>query len=81
MQRCSFRSWLMGLNPNIGGSLELLANPVAIAELAVDKQATTLLMPIAARRALNNLPDEIWTKLSIEFYSETTDAVFKSLTE
>lgn len=66
---------------NLGGSLELLANPVAIAELAVDKQATTLLMPIAARRALNDLPDEIWTKLSIEFYSEPTDAVFKSLTE
>lgn len=66
---------------NLGGSLELLANPVAIAELAMDKQATTLLMPIAARRALNDLPDEIWTKLSIEFYSEPTDAVFKSLTE
>jgi ATP-dependent Lon protease len=38
---------------NLGGSVELPANPVAIAELAVDKQAATLLMPVACRRALN----------------------------
>ena len=66
---------------NLGGSLERLGNPVAIAELAADKQASTLLMPVAARRALIDLPDEIWTKLSIEFYSEPIDAVFKSLME
>jgi ATP-dependent Lon protease len=66
---------------NLGGSLEMLQNPVAIAELAVDKQATTLLMPVAARRALNDLPDDIWTKLNIEFYSDPTDGVFKALME
>ena len=64
---------------NLGGSIEPLANPVAIAELAVDKQATTLLMPVAARRALNDLPDDLWTKVNIEFYRDATDAVFKSL--
>jgi ATP-dependent Lon protease len=41
---------------NLGGSIEMIANPVAIAELAVDKQAQTLLMPVSARRALNDLP-------------------------
>lgn len=66
---------------NLGGSIEMLPNPVAIAELAVDKKATTLLMPISARRALNDLPDELWTKISIEFYSDPTDAVFKGLIE
>ena len=66
---------------NLGGSMEMLQNPVAIAELAVDKQATTLLMPVAARRALNDLPDDIWTKVNIEFYSDLADAVFKSLLE
>ena len=66
---------------NLGGSVEMLPNPVAIAELAVDKQATALLMPVSARRALNDLPDELWTKISIEFYSDLTDAVFKGLTE
>jgi ATP-dependent Lon protease len=66
---------------NLGGSVELIPNPVAIAELAVDKQATTLLMPVAARRALNDLPDELWTKINIEFYSDPADGVFKALLE
>ncbi len=66
---------------NLGGSLDLIPNPVAMAELAVDKQAATLLMPVAARRALNDLPDEIWTKLNIEFYADPADGVFKALLE
>jgi ATP-dependent Lon protease len=66
---------------NLGGSVELVPNPVAMAELAVDKQAATLLMPVSARRALNDLPDDLWTKVNIEFYSEPSDAVFKSLDE
>jgi ATP-dependent Lon protease len=66
---------------NLGGSMDLLSNPVAIAEMAVEKKAATLLLPVAARKALNELPDELWTKINIEFYSDPTDAVFKSLVE
>lgn len=66
---------------NLGGSIEMIPNAVRIAELAVDKQAQTLLMPVAARRQLNDLPDELWTKLNIEFYKDASDAVFKSLVE
>ena len=54
---------------NLGGSVELIPNAVRIAELAIDKQAQTFLMPVAARRQLNDLPDELWTKISIEFYA------------
>ncbi len=66
---------------NLGGSLEMLQNPISIVELAVDKQAATVLMPVSARRALNDLPDEYWTKTNVEFYSEPTDGVFKALME
>jgi len=66
---------------NLGGSIDQLPNAVSIAELAVDKQAQTLLMPVAARRQLNDLPDELWTKISIEFYKDAVDAVFKALVE
>ncbi len=66
---------------NLGGSMDLIHNPVPIAEMAVEKKATTLLLPVAARKALNELPDDLWTKISIEFYSDPTDAVFKSLVE
>lgn len=66
---------------NLGGSIEMLPNAVALAEIAVDKKATTLLMPVAARRQLNDLPDEMWTKINIEFYKDPADAVFKALVE
>ena len=64
---------------NLGGSLERIPDPVAIAELAVDKQATVLLMPVGARHELMNLPDDLWTKVNIEFYRDAEDGVFKVL--
>ena len=66
---------------NLGGSIENIPNASRLAELAVDKQAQTLLLPVACRRQLNELPDDIWTKINIEFYKDTTDAVFKMLVE
>jgi ATP-dependent Lon protease len=38
-------------------------NVVNVAELAVEKGATTLLIPIFARRQLNELSDEMATKI------------------
>ena len=64
---------------NLGGSIEVIPNAVRIAELAIDKQAQMLLMPVSARRQLNDLPDELWTKINIEFYKDGPDAVFKAL--
>jgi ATP-dependent Lon protease len=65
----------------LGGSIEMVPNAVHIAELAIEKQTQTLLMPVSARRQLNDLPAELWTKISIEFYKEPADAVFKALVE
>jgi ATP-dependent Lon protease len=56
-------------------------NAVQVAELAIEKQAQTLLMPVSARRQLNELPDELWTKINVEFYRDVVDAVFKALEE
>jgi len=64
---------------NLGGSIEMIPNPVAIAEVAIEKQASTILMPVSARRQLNDLPDDLWTKISIEFYKDAQDAFFKCL--
>lgn len=41
---------------NLGGSIEMIPNAVQTAELTVETQAQTLLMPVAARRQLNHLP-------------------------
>ena len=60
---------------NLGGSIDMIPNAERIAELAIEKQATTLLIPVAARKQLNNLPDDLWTRISIEFYKDAADAV------
>jgi len=67
--------------PTLGGSIDMISNAVRIAELAIDKQAQALLMPVSARRQLNDLPDGLWTRISIEFYKDAADAVFKALVE
>jgi ATP-dependent Lon protease len=64
---------------NLGGSIELVPNPVAVAELAVEKGAMTLLMPISSRRQLFDLSDEMATKVSIEFYADAIDAFTKAI--
>jgi hypothetical protein len=66
---------------NLGGSIETVPNAVAVAEAALEKQAATLLLPVNVRRQLNDLPDDVWTKLNIEFYSDAGDAVFKAMME
>ena len=66
---------------NLGGSVELIPNAIAIAELAVEKKAKVLLMPVSARRTLNELPDALATKISIVYYVDTEDAIFKCLDE
>jgi ATP-dependent Lon protease len=65
----------------LGGSIDIISNAIRIAELAIDKQAQTLLVPVSARRQLNDLPDDLWTRISIEFYKDAADAVFKALVE
>lgn len=59
----------------------MIPNALRIAELTVDKQAQTLLMPVSALRQLNDLPDDIWTRINIEFYKDSADSVFKALVE
>ncbi len=64
---------------NLGGSIEIIPNPVAIAELAIEKGATQLLMPVSSRRQLFDLPDELATKITIEFYADAVDALLKAI--
>jgi ATP-dependent Lon protease len=66
---------------NLGGGIDPVYNAVDIAELAVEKGATTVLMPVSARRQLNDLSDEMATKLAVVFYSDARDALVKSLAD
>ena len=66
---------------NLGGSIEPISSAVNIAELAVEKGASALLMPVTARRLLYDLSDDMATKIDIQFYQDARDALLKAIVE
>ena len=66
---------------NLGGSIEPIHNAVTVAEIAVEKGAQALLMPVTCRRQLYELSDEMATKVDIQFYQDARDALLKAILE
>ncbi len=64
---------------NLGGTVEPIYNAVDVTELAVEKGAATVLLPVSARRQLNDLSDDMATKISVQFYADAKDALLKAL--
>ncbi|MBP6172476.1 MAG: hypothetical protein KA251_03380 [Saprospiraceae bacterium] len=64
---------------NLGGSIDLVYNAVNLAELAVEKGASTLLIPLNARKQLTKLSDEMITKINIQYYTDLKDFLVKAL--
>jgi len=64
----------------LGGTIEPIHNAVRLAELAIEKGAKSLLLPVACRRQLFDLSDDMATKLDIEFYQDAKDALLKAIT-
>ena len=64
---------------NLGGSLEPIYNAVNVAELAVEKGAATLLIPVSARKQMNDLSDDMVTKINIQYFTDAKDALIKAL--
>lgn len=65
----------------LGGGVENIPNAVALAELAMEKGAETLLLPIAARKQLFDVSDDVATRISFLFYSDAKDALLKALAD
>lgn len=66
---------------NLGGSIEPLHNPVSLVEIAVEKNATAILIPVTARKQLFELSDDMATRIQILFYQDARDALIKSVQE
>jgi ATP-dependent Lon protease len=64
---------------NLGGSLDLVYNAVNLVELAVEKGATSILIPLNARKQLNELSDDMITKINILYYTDLKDCLIKAL--
>ena len=66
---------------NLGGSIEPVHNAVTITEIAVEKGAVALLMPVSCRKQLFDLSDDMATRVDIQFYSDARDALLKAMVE
>jgi ATP-dependent Lon protease len=64
---------------NLGGSINPLHSAVGLVELAVEKGASLVLMPVSARRQLFDLSDEMATKIDVQFYADAREALLKAL--
>ena len=65
----------------LAGTIEPVHNAVTLAEIAVEKGAKSLLLPVSCRRQLFDLSDEMATKLDVEFYQDGRDALLKALVD
>ena len=65
----------------LGGTIEPIHNAVSLAEIAVEKGAKSLLLPVSCRRQLFDLSDDMATRLDVEFYQDAKDALLKALAD
>lgn len=65
----------------LGGTIEPVFNAVTLAELAIEKGAKSLLLPVACRKQLFDLSDDMATRLDVEFYQDARDALLKALAD
>jgi ATP-dependent Lon protease len=63
----------------LGGSIEPIHNPIDVVELAMEKGAAAVLIPVSCRRALIDLSDDVATKVQVLFYADAADALRKAV--
>ncbi len=66
---------------NLGGSIDPLYNAIDIVERAVEKGASVVLIPVASRKQLFDLSDDLATKVTIVFYNDAREALIKAIAE
>ncbi len=66
---------------SVGGSFEAIHNAVNLVELAVEKGASTVMLPVALRRQLNDLSDDMAARITLVYYTDVRDALVKGIAE
>jgi ATP-dependent Lon protease len=66
---------------NLGGSIDLLPNAIDVVELAVEKGASVVLMPVSARKQLIDLSDDMATKVNVLYYGDVREAFIKAIAD
>jgi ATP-dependent Lon protease len=66
---------------NLGGSIDPLPSAIDMVELAVEKGAAVILMPVSSRKQLFDLSDDLATKITAVFYSDAREAFIKAIAD
>lgn len=66
---------------NLDGSIDSLPNASDMVELAVEKGASVIVMPVSSRKQLFDLSDDLATKITAVFYSDAREAFIKAITD
>ena len=66
---------------NLGGSIDPLHNAIDVVELAVEKGASIVLMPVSSRKQLFDLSDDMATKFNTLFYSDAREGLIKAIAD
>jgi ATP-dependent Lon protease len=65
-----------------GDSIDSVHNAVNVAELAISEGVSALLLlPVSARKQLNDLPDDLITKVNILRCTDAREALLKAIVE
>jgi len=64
---------------NLGGSIDPLYNAIDVVELAIEKGASVILMPVSSRKQLFDLSDDLATKVTIVYYNDAREALIKAI--
>jgi len=66
---------------SVGGTMEPVYNALDMAELAAEKGAVAILLPVASRKQMNEMSDELAARLTVIYYTDPRDALLKVLGE
>jgi len=64
----------------LGDSIDTVHNALNVAELAISNGASAMLVPVSSRKQVNDLPDDLITKVNILYYTEAHETLLKATT-
>lgn len=66
---------------SVGGTLEPVYNALDMAELAAEKGASAIVLPVSSRKQMNEMSDDLAARLTVIYYTDPRDALLKVLGE
>ena len=66
---------------NLGGSIDAFHNAIDVVELAIEKGASVVLVPVSSRKQLFDLSDDLATKVTVVYYNDAREALIKAIAD